>query len=264
MGEKMFNKITFISKDGISLDGDVKDKIMSLFGDKDIGFVSFKDVTKEVLRNADLVITFGGDGTFVRAGNLIENAHIIGINSSPQTSEGALTEININELHLLDEIIKGNYKVEDIHRAKVKLNGKILDENAVNEVYIGANSHFHSARYVIKHNGEEEEHRSSGVIVTTGAGSKAWFKSAGGEPFGPNERKLSYVVREPYIGERVFKSKKIKGEILEGEKIIFESRRDFGGVIVINEAIYDFNTGDVAEIELSDKPLKVIKLKNNQ
>ena len=90
------------------------------------------------------------------------------------------------------------------------MNNKLIKELALNEVYIGAKSQFHTSRYTIKLNGDGEEQRSSGVLIVTGSGSNAWYKSAGGEPFPCEEKKLKFLVREPYQ-KRVFKPKILCG-----------------------------------------------------
>jgi len=257
----MFNKIIFLIKQGLSISDEFKEKIKELVGERELSFIKFENFKGSDLSKVDLIITFGGDGTFIKATNMVEDIFALGINSDPKTSEGALTSLNFSEINKLKEIFSGNFEILMRQRAKVKLNGKFLKVFATNEIYVGAESQFHTSRYKINFNGNEEEHRSSGVIISTGTGSPAWFYSAGGEAFGANEEKLSFIVREPYFGKRVFKPVILKGDIKKGEKLVLESTRDFGGIIALNDLIYKFNKGDVVEIELFEKPLKVIKLK---
>ena len=100
-------------------------------------------------------------------------------------------------------------------------------------------------------------HSDASSIVTS-SGSNAWYKSAGGKPF-PEQDILKFLVREPFSG-RIFKPKILVGEIKPREKISFESKRYAGGVIALDsDAVYEFNNNDKAEIQLSDKPLNVIK-----
>ena len=47
---------------------------------------------------------------------------------------------------------------------------------AFNDLFIGRRSHA-SAFYTIEHAGQREVHSSSGVIVSTGAGSTGWLSS---------------------------------------------------------------------------------------
>ncbi len=256
----MFKNIGIVIKRGLHLDSEIIEKIKSLTNKTEIQNLPFETLQKKDFEKKDLIITFGGDGTFVKAANLIENIPILGINAEPKTSEGALTSITVREIHKLENIFLGKYKIILRHRAKVILNSKILEEHAINEVYVGAHSQFHSSRYIISFNNKTEEQRSSGVIISTGTGSAAWFYSAGGEIFSHEEEKLSFIIREPYFGKRVFKPTIIKGNIHNGEKLIIESKRHSGGIITINDSTYDFNDGDLVEIELSDKPLNVIQV----
>lgn len=240
---------------------DLKKRLEFALKGRKHSIIDFNNLKKEDLSNIDLVITVGGDGTFVKAANWIEDSLIIGINSHPQTSEGALTSLNMDEIDLLGKVLDGQFNVIEMQRIKVTLNGKVLPELATNEVFLGAISQFHTSRYTISFKGEEEEHRSSGVIVCAGTGSTAWYKSAGGKPFNYNEKKLAFLVREPYIGDRLFRSKILNGDVPKGDKLIIKSKRNSGQVLAINDIIYDFNTGSEAEIELSDKPLNVISIK---
>lgn len=257
----MFKKIIVLIKQGLNLELEILKKIQTIFLGSEIKIISFDNFKKSDLEKIDLVITFGGDGTFIKAADLIDNSLIIGINSNPQKSEGALTSIDINEIDKLNLINLGNYDIIKKYRAKIKLNGKLIDEHPLNDIYVGTVSQFHCSRYKIKFKSYEEEHRSSGVIISTGTGSSAWFCSAGGEKFNHDDEKLGFIVREPYFGKRIFLPKLLKGYIEKEDKIIIESMRDYGGIIAISDAVYDFNKGDIVEIQLSDKLLNVIKLK---
>lgn len=255
----MLNKIAIVLKNNLKNEKEIIGKLNSLIDKNKTKTFFVNDINKDELVGADLVITVGGDGTFVRTANLVEDSSILGINAEPEKSEGALIGITINELEKLRSVLSGGFDVSIYQRIKVTLNGKILPENALNEIYIGAVSQFYSSRYIIKFKGMLEEQRSSGLIISTGTGSPAWFYSAGGKIFKPEEKKLSFVVREPYFGKRVFVPTILNGDIRPGKKLIIESTRDFGGILAINEAVYSFNRGDTAEITLSDKPLRVIR-----
>jgi NAD kinase len=255
----MFNKINIIIKKGLKIEGESLKRIKEITHDKKVSFVSFEELKKEHLHESDLVITIGGDGTFIKAANILDSGYILGINANPDKSEGALTTINLSELDKLIDILNGKFETLLRQRAKVKINGKLISEEATNEVYIGAESQFHSSRYKIKFKDLEEEHRSSGIIISTGTGSPAWYYSAGGEIFNPDEPKLAFIVREPYFGKRVFKPKILKGNIFKGEKLTIFSERDYGGIISINDLTFPFNKGEVVEVELSNNPLKCIK-----
>ncbi len=225
--------------------------------------INFNELHDDHFKDKDLVITIGGDGTFIRTTHFLRgDTPIFGINSEPETSNGGLTTLNRHDIEELRDILNGKFKIIKKPRARAIRNGELIKELALNEVYVGATNQFHTSRYIIRHKGKEEEHRSSGVLIVTGSGSHAWYKSAGGKPFNHDSKKLKFLVREPFIC-RLFNPKITRGEISEGEKIIFKSKRKDGGIISIDSwPAYDFNEGDVVEIRLSSQPLNVIAKDN--
>lgn len=257
----MFERILLVYSEKITekhlkIVGDIKEIIEGEFH-RNCTMVKATDLQENLFKNLDLVVSAGGDGAFIRASHYLRDTPILGINSEPEFSEGALTTLKDIELDKFREILKGDYKIMQRQRAVVKRNNVTLDELALNEVYVGAEAQFHTSKYVVKFDGKEEEQRSSGVLVATGAGSGGWYKSSGGEAFN-DERELRFLVREPFQG-KLYKVTMEKGIISEKDKIEFIGKRHDGGIIAIDSnKTYDFNTGDVVEISLSDKPLKVI------
>ncbi len=257
----MFNKILVVYKDK-KTEKNIKTiektkEILKRTG-KEFDSIKFSDLHTDYFIDKDFIITIGGDGTFLRTSHFIREKPILGVNSEPELSEGALTSLSFDEINSLEEILDGNYKDIKRPRARVMKNNRLIKELALNEIYVGAEKQFHTSRYIIRLNENEEEHRSSGVLVVTGSGSRAWYESAGGTPFGFDEEKLAYLVREPYIS-RIFKPQMISGYINNNERIEFESKREYGGIVAIDSRpSYDFNLGDIVDIRLSKQPLKVI------
>jgi NAD+ kinase len=211
------------------------------------------------LKGVDLVISLGGDGTFIRISHYLKDIPILGINSDYSTSEGGLCSLSERDVGKLKDILKGKYKSRFRNRIDIVLNGYFVKERALNEVYVGTKDQFHTSRYVINFKNLKEEHRSSGVIVSTGSGSNVWYKSAGGEPFNFEENKLKFLIREPFFS-RLFQPNLLEGEILKGEEIYFDSKRCMGGIIAVDSnVIYDFNEGDRVRLEISKFPLKVLE-----
>jgi NAD kinase len=227
----------------------------------DFAFIDAENIDEKALENYDLIITLGGDGTFVKASNYIKNQLILGINSDPQTSEGALKSIFSHDIEKLRDVLHGNYNIIERHRAEVFLNGKKLNEIVLAVVFVGAASQFHSSRHIIKHNGKEEEQRSSGVLISTGSGSTGWFKSAGGNVFHHGEKNIKFIVREPYHGNRLYKPTILSGDILQDDKIEVICKRDFGSVLAADDIVYQLKKDDKIEVKNSDQPLRVIVLK---
>lgn len=216
------------------------------------------DLQKSIFNSKDLIITVGGDGTFIRASHFIQDAFIIGINSEPKTSEGAWISIKANEIKKIEEIFKGKFNTRKVNRINVLRNGVLLDSHALNEVYVGSANQFHTSKYDLIHKGKREYQKSSGVLISTNFGSNSWFKSAGGNPFS-TEKELRFIVREPFFG-KIFNPEMIEGILKKDESLILESKRKDGGIIALDSTlIYEFNNSDRVEISLSENQLNIVE-----
>ena len=228
--------------------------------DKDFNVVYFwkNSLKKRDLKDADLVVSIGGDGTALSASHFLFSRPLLAVNSSPQTSEGALTTINLDELDdKLREIKEGKHKIERLERIEVSVNGKIKDSIALNEVFVANEKAYLVSKYELKfkRGGKitKETQFSSGVIFSTGTGSTAWFKSAGGEPFSPQERFIRMIVREPYV-RNLHKFSLLNQKIDEGDEIeIIPLTKMVLAVDSIRE--FKLKPGDKVKIQPSRYPL---------
>ena len=86
----------------------------------------------------DLIIAIGGDGTFLRAAQFIENELIFGVNADTRNKEGFFTEANKNNFEKkLKKILKGRIEIRKLPRLEAYIGGKRLETLALNEFYIG-------------------------------------------------------------------------------------------------------------------------------
>jgi NAD kinase len=216
------------------------------------------NLKKSDLENVDFVISIGGDGTALTASHYLTDKPLLAVNSNPGKSEGALTTLNIDELEKkLDEIKDNKHKIEKLERIEVLVNGKKIDFLALNEVFIANEKAYLISKYKLKYRGNEEEQRSSGLIFATGAGSTAWFRSAGGVPFESHKKFIKLLVREPYFG-RLGKFKLLKADIKENEEIeIFPMMDSVLAIDSIREI--KLKEGDRVKIKISDSPLERIR-----
>src|SRR3989338_6128649 len=215
-------------------------------------------LTSRELNDIDLVISIGGDGTVLSASHYLVDKPILAVNSSPGKSEGALTTINVEDLERkLEEIKKGNYETEKLERIEIKVDGKKKNILALNEVFSPSEKAYLVSKYKLKFGGKEEEQRSSGIIFSTGTGSTAWFRSAGGKPFRADEKFIKFVVREPYFG-RLGKFSVVDGAVKEGEKVEVVCESD--SVLAV-DSIREFKlrNGERVEVWISAHPLLRIK-----
>ncbi len=134
--------------------------------------------------NTDVVVVFGGDGTFLWAIRLIAERHIpiIGVNIG---GLGFLTEITMVELyHVTDLVIGGKAVYENRMRlnSQVKSGDKILvSYDALNDAVItkGTIARMISIKTTVD-NKYLTTYKADGLIISTSTGSTAYSMAAGG------------------------------------------------------------------------------------
>lgn len=204
------------------------------------------------LEEQDLIIAVGGDGTGIKALHFVKNTPFLLMNADISASEGALAQCNrFNFEEKLKLFKEGKYGIEEWTRLKTTVDGKELPP-AVNEVFVGAKVSYLTSRYFI--NGEE--HKSSGLIVSTGTGSTAWYSSCGGKPFPKNAKYGKFIVREPYQGTLK------KSKLLDGQTPVSVRSKMFDGIVAI-DAIQEFKVdrGASIEIDVSGSPARMVVFK---
>src|ERR1051325_10340492 len=124
---------------------------------------------------------------------------MLGVNSAPKDSIGHFClarRIDLNRT--LDDILKGDVRPQNLARLAIFLDEKQLPGIALNDVLIAHRGPAATTRYIIEIGGVREEHRSSGVWVSTAAGSTAGILSAGGRAMPRRSRRIQYLIRELY------------------------------------------------------------------
>lgn len=211
----------------------------------------------------DLIISVGGDGTVLNTARYILDKTPLLTVKSEKDSIGALCKLNANEFEeALDKIIKSEFEIDYWTRVEGKFGNK--KDIALNEISIGPKYFSGTARYKINFKGEEEEQRSSKIIINTGAGSTGWYDNVANSqgPFNPSTQELRYIVSEA-IRSKNYKLK--QGTIKQGEIIEITSLMDVNGCISFDgdthKRLYDFPMGSKLYAQISDKPLSVINLR---
>jgi NAD kinase len=231
----------------------------------------------------DLVVTLGPDGLVVNTAKYLHGQPLVALNPDPMRIDGVLVPFQFN---WTDSVIRGaldgTLPVRDLTMARAELNdGQSLD--AVNDLFIGQKTHV-SARYRIRHGRNEEDQSSSGIIVSTGAGSTGWYRSiltgaaAIVEPylgksrlkkvrdefrFDWEEEHLRFNVREPFIS-KVSAANIVSGRIEKGAPLVIVSQMPQNGVIFsdgIEEDNLAFNSGAIARIGVAERKLRLVVLR---
>ncbi len=135
---------------------------------------------------ATLVVSLGGDGTFLRAARLAHtgDARVLGVNLG---RVGFLLSVPPESLH--DEIARvldGDYEVEERVALRVRSTDAGIDEFALNEVVLERSQPGHMVRVrTVIDGGEFLTYSADGVLVATATGSTAYNFSAGGPVLSP-------------------------------------------------------------------------------
>ncbi len=223
----------------------------------------------------DLIVTLGQDGLVANTAKYVGGQPILAVNPDPERFDGVLLPFQTVDLraHLaLALAARAKVRAVTLAEARLKDGQRLL---AFNDLFIGASSHV-SARYRIRHGDRRETQSSSGIIVSTGAGSTGWLSSIfnetsgilaflGGAPVTPlrlawEERRLLFVVREPFLS-RHSQASVVAGAVLPEFPLELDSQMPSGGVVFSDgvEADHlDFNSGAVATVGIAPENANLV------
>ena len=158
----------------------------------------FDQLSPDDARDADLVVTVGGDGTVFTANTLATTAPYITVNSDPERSVGHFTRFTAATIaEGLSGWRAGSLATEDLHRLAITVGG--VERHILNDCLFAHSNPAVLSRYVLEVDGQREFQRSSGVWVSTAHGSTAAIRSAGADPVASHLAALLFKVREPFL-----------------------------------------------------------------
>lgn len=213
----------------------------------------------------DLVVAVGQDGLVANVAKYVGAQPVVPVNPDPDRFDGILLPFQPPQAKgAVLRLLEGKAKIRSITLAEAKLaDGQRL--LGFNDLYIGARTHV-SARYTVQAKQERETQSSSGVLISTGAGSTGWLSSVfnmaagvaaftGGNPGEAmrlewEDPRLVFVVREPYKSKHS-RASIVAGVVAPGESLKLESLMPSGGVIFsdgVESDALDFNSGAIATI----------------
>jgi NAD kinase len=225
----------------------------------------------------DIVVALGQDGVVANTMKYLDDHPLIGLNPDPARYDGILLPFAPRDLaKLLPEVAADKRSSQAVTMAEARLrDGQVL--HAVNDLFIGARTHV-SAIYEIAAGGTTERQSSSGLIVATGLGSTAWFKSivtgslaiAGsyGQPPLPggyealpwDAAELRFAVREPFPS-RHSQTNLVCGRLAVEEQLRIRSLMAENGVIFsdgVEADRLDFNAGAEVTIGIARRRGRLI------
>ena len=212
-----------------------------------------------IFSKKDLIIGIGQDGLIANIAKYVKGQPIIGLNPNPDVYDGVLLPYNSIQEKQFTRMLNGDFNSASVTMAKASFSdGQEL--LAFNDFFIGPKSHT-SARYVIHYGDQIEKQSSSGVIVSTGAGSTGWMSSVANMVTGvgngyfdlsltPESEELMFAVREPFIS-KMSSAEICTGIINSNQKLVIESNMVDNGLVFsdgIESDFITFNFGTSVEI----------------
>ncbi len=150
---------------------------------------------------ADMVISIGGDGTFLKAASRVgkKDIPILGINTGRL---GFLADISPKEMEeTFDEIYNNHYKVEERSVLQLKCNDKHLMESpyALNEIAVLKRDSSSMISIHAAINGAPlTTYQADGLVVATPTGSTAYSLSVGGPVIVPHSKTIAITPVAPH------------------------------------------------------------------
>lgn len=211
--------------------------------------------------DVDIVVSIGGDGTFLRTTSAIgkKDIPILGINAGRL---GFLADVGEKDLEsTFADIFSGNYRIE--RRSQLQLSTEHRDYHgfnyALNEIAILKQD---TASMITVHAYINDEYLTSyeadGLIIATPTGSTAYAMSVGGPVMAPTASNIIIAAVAPH-------SLTTRPLVVTDDSILtldIESRNE-NFLISLDGRSNVFHTGTKLIIKKADFELKVIKRKEN-
>ena len=231
-------------------------------------------VSSYIFSAKNIIIVIGQDGLVANTAKYSDNLPIIAVNPDTERYDGILLPFNTsNFIQGVENVLTNKYNSKIMSFAEAKLNDgqRLL---AFNDLFIGASSHV-SARYKLTFNNKTEQHSSSGIIVSTTAGSTGWLSSIFNMAYGVTnmfeknltlkqpklkEKDLLFAVREPFKSIRT--QTELTAGIIRNNKLTIESFMPNNGIIFsdgIEKDFLNFNSGSIATIGIAKETANIVQ-----
>ena len=224
-------------------------------------YVEYCDIEKS-LENCDIVITVGGDGTFIKSAKLSaeKNKPLLCVNAGKLAYLAGLEK---SEFSFLSQIVKGDYKTEKrmmLSATIIDKNGEILyHSNCLNDAVVSRSGNIRIMNLSINCNSAPlMDYSADGVIISTPTGSTAYSLSAGGPVIEP---KIDSMLITPVCCHSFFS----RSVVLRPDSVL-EIAHDNTGEAVLScdgEKAVVIPEGAIVKVETSKEKAEFIKVKND-
>lgn len=206
--------------------------------------------------NEDLVITLGGDGSFIDASHRVStDVPLLGVRSAT-SSHGHFCMADSNSFAaVLKSILSGEVRPRRLTRLSLTVDGEELPTKPLNEVLAGELDLAGTNRYELKVNGRTERQSGTGLVVGTASGSTGLLRSAGGIIQPVLARSFQYKPLLPILepGERL----RLPGGLVSPSAVLRVVSAMPAGLLHVDgrHIKYPFKRGSELQVRVSDQHL---------
>ena len=210
---------------------------------------------------ADMVLSVGGDGTFLKAASRVGNRSIpiLGINTGRL---GFLADVSPEDMEeTFEEIYNGNYKIENRSVLQIECEGQALEgyPYALNEIAIlKRDSSSMIAIHAAINGAPLTTYQADGLVISTPTGSTAYSLSVGGPIIVPHSNTIAITPVAPH-------SLNVRPIVINDDWVItldVESR-SHNFLIAIDGRSESCREGSRLTIRKAPYPIKVVKRTNH-
>lgn len=235
-------------------------QVLAALRDRRISFRTLSKIPTRPIRGVDLVVTVGGDGMVLGVSHTVrDGTPVLGVNSAPSFSVGYLTGCRGSTFGATLDALRQGLEPLTVQRLRVQIGRRVLAEPVLNDALFCADNPAVMARYRLEFPGGEELQRSSGIWVSTPAGSTSALASAGGPILPLTSRQFAFIAREAYAppGSSVrFRS----AVLMTGDHLTLECRiMDASVFLDGSHRRYPVPLAERVDFSLHDAPLSLVR-----
>jgi len=215
---------------------------------------------EQELSHAEMIITFGGDGTILRAARASSdmNVPILGVNLG---GKGFMAELESEELGIIDAVVSGDYRIESRMMLDVEVmrdSELVYKDYALNDIVIRGENKV--IDLMIFGDGHLITHFSGdGAVIATPTGSTAYSMAAGG----PIVEEAAHNIIVTPVCAHVLQAKSFV--LVSDRRVSVElgyRKNNPAYMSVDGENHQNIQTGDVMYIHKSERCTRLVRLSN--
>jgi NAD+ kinase len=206
---------------------------------------------------AEFCMIVGGDGTFLRAAANYPDLPFILVRSDEPDSLGFHADVSIRNIDkLLDDLEKGLYEIKFFKKIRAEFKEKYYD--AVNDIWLDNSGGSQVSCKVYRYlNGNKEllypfDLKGDGINFCTYIGATAYNKKIGGP----------IIAWETDVIVAMPRNTQYNTPIVSKDDFFVEVTKQVGVLYADISEIGKVNPGEGFRVTFSDKPVKIVKMKN--